>query len=174
LVDAQGLKLGTDGNLYVAFGPPYSIITVIKPDGTSYTLAGGIPGYQDGPAGLAMFLYPRDVAICHDSTVFVADGENNALRKIKGGIVSTFKTGVDGYSLLFDSSGNLYVGEASKITKITPDGVVSTLAGSDIKGSSDGVGSAATFSGPLYLAINRDVLYVADVGNSSIRKVMLK
>ena len=172
---AQGLKLGTDGNLYVAQGPISNTVSVVKPSGTIYTLAGdGFFGYQDGPAASAEFLWPRDLAIRHDSTVFVADWGNNVIRKIKNGIVSTDKTGIAGYSLLFDSSGNLYIGEASKITKITPNGVVSTLAGSSTQGSADGIGSAATFSGPLFLAIDKDVLYVADCGNNSIRKVVIK
>ena len=172
---AFGLKLADDGNLYVISSPRDNFINILKPDGTSHILVdGGQQGYQDGPVASATFSWMTDLAICHDSTVFVADSGNHAIRKIKSGIVSTFKTGIVGVSLQFDSSGNLYVGEATKITKITPDGVVSTLAGSNTIGSSDGVGSAATFSGPLYLAINKDVLYVADVGNKSIRKVVIK
>lgn len=170
-----GLKLNDDGNLYVGSGPVSNAITVIKPNGSYYNFAGdSFFGYQDGPAASAEFLWPRDLAICHDSTVFVADWGNNAIRKIKNGIVSTFKTGIAGYSLLFDSSGNLYIGEATKITKISTDGAVSTLAGSNSQGSADDIGSSATFSGPLFLAIKNDVLYVADVGNSSIRMVWIK
>ena len=175
--DGLGLKLSHDGDLFVGSGPVSNNITVIRPDGTYYNFAGdSFFGYQDGPAASAEFLWPRDLAIRHDSTVFVADWGNNVIRKIKNGIVSTYKTGIAGYSLLFDSDHNLYVGEATKITKISKNGVVSTLAGSSTQGSADGIGSAATFSGPLFLAIDKekDVLYVADVGNGSIRKVVIK
>lgn len=170
-----GLKLSHDGDLFVGSGPVSNAITVIKPNGTYHNFAGdSFFGYKDGPAASAEFLWPRDLAIRHDSTVFVADWGNNAIRKIKKGIVSTYKTGIAGYSMLFDAHGNLYIGEATQITKISANGTVSILAGSSTQGAADGVGSAATFSGPLFLAIDRDVLYVADVGNSSIRKVVIK
>ena len=71
-------------------------------------------------------------------------------------------------------SGTLYVAEwfNSDIRQISPAGVVSTLAGSGAAGSDDGVGTAATFSLPVGLAIGTNgVLYVADDGNNLIRMV---
>jgi sugar lactone lactonase YvrE len=74
-----------------------------------------------------------------------------------------------------DRSGNVYVADAGNhtIRKITSSGVVTTLAGTaGLSGSANGTGSAARFSGPLGVAVDRDGnVYVADTGNSTIRKI---
>jgi sugar lactone lactonase YvrE len=74
-----------------------------------------------------------------------------------------------------DAAGNVYVSESDACTvrKITPEGVVSTLAGSPgQRGSVDGVGPAARFAAPIGLAVD-DVgnVYVADSGNHTVRKI---
>lgn len=81
--------------------------------------------------------------------------------------------------LAVDSAGNVYVADAgnSTIRKVTPDGVVTTIAGSPgMTGSQDGGRSAARFNNPTFITIDRKdtYLYVADSGNSVIRKVTLK
>jgi hypothetical protein len=59
-----------------------------------------------------------------------------------------------------------------KIRKITPSGLVSTLAGSGSWGSTDGTGSKASFDHPSGVAVDaRGNLYVADVNNHKIRKI---
>jgi mucin-19 len=77
--------------------------------------------------------------------------------------------------LAFDAAGTLYVSDAGNHTlrKISPQGVVSTLAGSAGQaGASDGVGAQARFSSPGDLVIARDgSLYIADPGNAGIRKM---
>ena len=73
-----------------------------------------------------------------------------------------------------DASGNVYVADAGNntIEKITPAGVVTTLAGSGIIGSSDGTGAAATFSKPMGITVDASGnLYVADTNNFTIRKI---
>jgi hypothetical protein len=74
-----------------------------------------------------------------------------------------------------DGNGNLYVSDIwnHTIRKITPSGVVSTLAGlAGVSGSSDGIGAAARFNGPLGVAVDGvGNLYVADESNHSIRKI---
>lgn len=77
-----------------------------------------------------------------------------------------------------DASGNIYVAEANyhDIRKITPAGVVTTIAGSTgVNGNQDGVGTAALFYWPDGLALDPSgtTLYVGDYGNNSIRKINL-
>jgi sugar lactone lactonase YvrE len=74
-----------------------------------------------------------------------------------------------------DSAGNLYVAEPASATvrKLTPQGVVTTLAGSlGAVGYADGSGGAARFNGPSRLAADtQGNVYVTDTGNSVVRKI---
>lgn len=73
-----------------------------------------------------------------------------------------------------DRKGNAYVIEADRhrIRKITPDGTVSTLAGSTEAGFKDGKGSEARFNKPFDLAVNaKGEVFISDTGNHRIRKI---
>jgi hypothetical protein len=74
-----------------------------------------------------------------------------------------------------DSGGNIYVTDFANhtIRKITPAGVVTTLAGTaGLSGTADGMGGAARFNRPLGVAVdNVGVVYVADFENHTIRKI---
>src|SRR5207244_2518683 len=73
-----------------------------------------------------------------------------------------------------DRAGNIYVSSGrNTIKKISPSGVISTLAGlENSRGSADGTGSAARFSQPIGVAVDNDGnLYVADSQNHTIRKM---
>ena len=122
----------------------------------------------------------------------MADYGNHTIRKITpAGMVSTL-AGLAGSSgsadgagsaaqfnmpvgIAVDTNGFVYVGEYgnSTIRKITPGGVVSTLAGlAGNTGSADGTGSAARFKNPNGVAVdNSGNVYVADYGNYTIRKI---
>ena len=78
-------------------------------------------------------------------------------------------------SVAVDSAGNIYVADAgnNKIRKVTPEGVVTTLAGSGAAGNANGNGAAATFSAPSGVATDNTFVYVADTGNHAIRKIQI-
>ncbi|RZJ26989.1 MAG: hypothetical protein EOO48_12555, partial [Flavobacterium sp.] len=154
------------------------------------TFAGaGIPGSADGQGALASFNLPTVVTI-GNGILYVVDRSNNKIRKItEDGNVSTFAgTGAFGSAdgagnaatffypdgAVADSQGNLFVSDQSnhKIRKITPDGIVTTFAGSGSIGPVDGQGAEASFYYPAGMAIdNADNLYIADYGNNKIRKI---
>jgi sugar lactone lactonase YvrE len=111
-------------------------IVKITPDGTLSIFAGGT-GAADGTGTAAKFNSPGGLTVDANDNIYVADDNNFAIRKI------------------------------------TPQGVVTTFAGSLSKqGSADGIGAAATFSNPVGITIDKTGnLYVSDVGNNSVRKI---
>ena len=167
----QRIASCAEGNLYISeaayMGFPADI-RVITPgaNGVVYTL------YKaDKPGSIA----PGAVAI-HKGIVYFSDNVNTIAKIGLDGTVSTFATGVAAYGLAIDSCGNLYASDGSrhKVFKITPDGVVSTLAGSGATGFSDGTGAGAVFDQPAGLTIHGVYLYVGDIGTSSVRKIVIK
>jgi streptogramin lyase len=129
------------------------------------------------------------VAADSSGNVYVADTDNNMIRKITpGGVVTTLAgsgtflslngTGTSAgfaspYGIAVDSVGNVYVGEgAGKIRKIDSGSVVTTLAGSGLAGSANGTGTAASFGTPTGVAVDTSGnVYVADYYYHMIRKI---
>ncbi len=189
----SGVATDSAGNVYVA-DDFNSTIRKITPAGVVSTLAGtaGLSGSTDGTGAAARFNFPQGIATDSAGNVYVADTVNSTIRKITpAGVVSTFAgtAGVSGsadgtgavagfnspFGVATDSAGNVYVADTvnSTIRKITPAGVVSTLAGTaGLSGSTDGTGAAASFSFPQGVATdNAGNVYVADAFNSTIRKI---
>lgn len=188
-----GIATDRAANVYVA-DKVSNTIRKITPMGEVTTLAGtvGVPGHADGVGTDASFFSPVAVATDGSGNVYVADSGNNTIRKITpAGVVTTF-AGVAGesgelngtgaaarftapYSIATDNAGDLIVAEISKhtIRKITPEGVVTTLAGkAGDSGHADGIGADATFSAPHGVTTdNAGNVYVADYGNNTIRKI---
>ena len=170
----------TVGNTYLADTANHTI-RKITPAGIVTTLAGtaGASGSADGTGGAARFNHPAGVAVDGAGNVYVADTDNNSVRKITSvGVVSTSATGFNGPSgIAADTAGNVYVADTltHTIRKVSSAGTISTIAGTaGISGSADGVGSAARFHGPQGLALDgTGNLYVADTNNDTIRKVVL-
>ena len=186
----NNLALDASGNIYVADSGNHKI-RKISTDGVVTTLAGsGAEGSNDGTGAAASFGYPTDVAVDANGNVYVADMSAQKIRKITPtGVVTTFagtgETGAtdgnatvakfaDPHGVALDGAGNVYVAELSgnKIRKISPAGIVSTLAGSGAPAYGDGTGTAASFKNPTGLAVDQSGnVYVADTGNYDIRKV---
>ena len=177
-----------DGTLYFTDRDSHKVKR-LTPDGQVFTIAGSAKGYMDGDATSARFNYPYGLALAADGTLYVSD--STRIRKITAsGIVSTLAGNAiagnaDGSGtaasfnspagIAIDHEGNLYVVDMynSLIRKITPSGVVTTLAGSE-HGYSDGKGSSAKFDHPAGIEFGPDTaLYVADTWNHSIRKVTM-
>ena len=155
---AFGVAADGSGNVYVA-DAGNNVIRLISPAGTVSTFAGtGVRGAGNGK-DTATFDSPMGVATDQAGNVYVADYENHLIRKISPvGLVSTVagKVGISGFTdgvdtaarfnlpeaLAVDGSGNIYVADAGNdaIRKITPDGTVTTLAGSGSTGNANGPG----------------------------------
>src|SRR5262245_54308832 len=141
-------------------------------------LAGASPaGTNDSqnavPGNNALFNAPTGIAVNSAGTVYVTDSQNQTIRAITpAGVVTTFAgdpgsfgqangTGNDArfgspQAAAVDSVGNVYIADTFNhtIRKITPAGVVSTLAGlAGISGSADGTGSNARFNSPRGVAV---------------------
>ncbi|QDH70770.1 NHL repeat-containing protein [Marilutibacter alkalisoli] len=154
-------------------------------------LAGdGVRGSDDGLATQARFADPWGVARADDGTVYVADaGDNNRIRRIRpDGNVDTLAGGGEGFAdgsgaqaafhtpsgLALDLAGNLYVADTGNhaIRKVTPAGVVTTLAGNGQPGFHDGAGAQAQFDGPMGVAVDASGrVHVADTYNDRIRVI---
>jgi serine/threonine protein kinase/sugar lactone lactonase YvrE len=159
------------------------------------TFAGqpGTKGYADGPGIQAGFRLPNNVAVDSAGNVYVADTANDVIRKITpAGVVSTIaglahsRGSADGlgtntarfwspFGIALDNAGDIFVADTGNntIRKISPAGIVTTIAGlAGQAGSDDGVGSAARFRNPWDVAVdNTGNVYVADMSNDTIRKI---
>jgi sugar lactone lactonase YvrE len=176
-------------------------VRMLAPMGSDYmvTTIAGIPmqyGFSNGPGAVAKFATPSGLAVDTAGNIYVADQDNQMIRKISnngsGWMVSTIAgSGQIGASngpgamasfhmpeaVAVDYAGNVYVADLGNhmIRKLTPTGTgysVSTLAGSGQLGSTDGAWNTATFNHPHGVMVNElgDV-YVADTDNNRIRKI---
>jgi sugar lactone lactonase YvrE len=143
------------------------------------TLAGSTQGFINATGAAARFNNQYGIATDSTGNIFVADGNNNVIRKVTpAGVVTTFATGFNSPSdIAIDSANNLYVTDVNThtIKKVTNAGVVTTLAGSGTNGSADGTGVAAQFNVPYGITIDStdSNLYVTDQLNHRIRKITL-
>lgn len=186
---------GSTANI-VSSGPCAGQIGYV-PSGTWVvtTFAGsGVNGSADGTGTSAQFAAPSGVTVDSSGNLYIADTGSGAerIRKVTAAGVATTLAGSGPYGLVngpgtsaqfynpsgvaVDSSGNVYVADNSNncIRKITPAGIVSTLAGAGpyLSGSTNGTGTAAKFNGPAAVAVDAaGNVYVADAYNNLIRKI---
>jgi uncharacterized protein (TIGR03437 family) len=185
-----GIARDAAGNLYIADANNRRI-RKIAPDGAVTTLAGdGTTNFKDGTGTAAEFKFPTGVAVDAAGNVYVADAYDNRVRKISpAGVVTTLAG--DGHSgftdaagtlaefdspggVAVDASGNVYVADIynQAIRRISPAGVVRTLAGGGTIGFKDGKAGVAEFNEPTGVAVDASGnIYVADNGNHRIRKL---
>jgi sugar lactone lactonase YvrE len=179
------------GFLYIADTNNHTI-RKISPSAFVTTLAGlaGSLGSNDGVGTAARFAHPRGIASDGVGNVYVADSGNHTIRKIANdGTVTTLagSPGLVGSSdgaggaarfnnpegLALSSSGDLYVADRTNhlIRKITPAGVVSTVAGFvEENGSINGTGSAVRFYSPVGIAASPGGrLHVTELNNNTVR-----
>ena len=197
-----GVALDGAGNLYIVASSSRQVRKV-TPDGTISTLAGtGNSGFSgdDGPASAATLRNPYGVAAAPDGTVYIADTQNNRIRKVTpAGVITTIagdgECSYDGtelgdggpasdarvcnpYGMAVGGDGSLYIADNGhlRVRKITPDGTINTVAGNGINASGSGVTdggpATATAVGQVYMvALGPDgSLYLAD-NTARIRKV---
>ncbi|HAN30864.1 MAG TPA: hypothetical protein DCQ06_04645 [Myxococcales bacterium] len=194
----SGLVRDSAGNLFVADTTNHQI-RKIDSSGNVTTFAGGpLAGQINGTGQSASFNGPRGLSIDDQDNLYVADTGNHLVRKITpAGVVTTvagsnspggfgqplqggFAEGkgtaakFNGLSAIAWSAGTLYVADTAnhRIRKVTPDGTVSTLAGSATEGKSDGKGAAAQLNLPEGVTVSSaGVVYVGDTGNHRIRVI---
>jgi sugar lactone lactonase YvrE len=185
----EGVAIDAQGNLIIADRQNHTI-RKISTTGDVTTIAGdGTAGYADGPAATAKFSSPWKVAIDNQGNIMVADRDNFKIRKITpAGVVSTLAGSTAGFAdgtgaaakfmqpldVVADDQGNVYVADntSHRIRKVTPAGVVTTLAGDGTAGYQDGTGAATKFKNPSGLTLDPDGnIIVADRLNNRIRKI---
>jgi streptogramin lyase len=166
-----------------------NVIRVIRRNLTVETFAGdGSAGHLDGPLKAAQFNWPSGIVSDSAGNLYISERYNHAIRKIDtAGNVTTLAGRNFGYAdgqgeearfnepmgLTIDADNNLYVADANnhRIRKITPQGEVTTVAGST-QGAADGRGTAAQFNTPAGLVIDtQGHIYVVDRFNHLLRKI---
>ncbi len=192
---ATGVAVDRSGNVYVA-DTDNNTIRKVTPKGVVTTLAGNpeFTGTANGTGSAARFYIPNAVAVDGSGNVYVAETNNTIRRVTPQGAVTTLAgtPGLSGtangtgsaalfnypYGIAVDGSGNIYVADTWNCTirKMTPKGVVTTLAGKpEVSGTANGTGSAALFNYPFGVAVDGSGnVYVADTGSQTIRKVTPK
>jgi DNA-binding beta-propeller fold protein YncE len=167
-------------------GQPWQITTVAGSGPTGP--AGG--GFADGHVTGARFNNPTSLVFDAAHSMYVTDWGNHCIRKIfPTSFVSIFagnltpdKTDGTGLGARFnhpwgiakDAADFLYVTDEGNhmVRKISPAGVVTTLAGNGTPGNEDAQGAAARFNSPRGIALDAaGNVYVADYGNNRIRKI---
>ncbi len=185
------------GNIFFTEYGSSTVRKITASTGIISTVAGtGVTGTSaDGGAATAAKLSrPQGPFVDNSGNVYVADVEAHRIRKISGstGIITTVAgMGTSGYSgdggpatdatlfnpsgIFVDASSNIYIADASNsvIRKVTPAGIITTIAGNGTVGYSGDSGPAtdAQLSGPSAVSVYSGAIYLVDNGNNVIRKV---
>jgi len=189
------LVVDAGGNLYIGEWEGYRVRRV-SAGGTITTIAGGRHGFSGdgGPAVNASMTYPGGLAVDVAGNLYLGDADNHRIRKISAnGIISTVAGGAGGgfcgdggaataaclytpWGVAVDTAGNLYIADLNnkRIRRVSPAGIISTVAGNGVAGFSGDGGSAtlASLNRPVGVAVDTGGnLYIADHRNNRVRKV---
>ena len=194
LAGPRGTVVDGAGNIYIADSLNHRIRKVTT-DGTISTIAGGVnPGFSGdgGQATFAQLNRPTSIAIDRNNNIYFADSLNNRVRRINPqGIITTLAgTSVNGFrgdngpataaqlnspeGVAVDTAGNVYIADTEnhRIRKVTPQGIISTVAGSDTASGDGGPAISSRLFQPAGIAIDASGnVYIADSNNHRVRMV---
>lgn len=200
IIDPYGLSIGgtaSPADLYIADSRNNEIRKISAATGLISTVAGsGSAGFSgdNGAALNASLRSPNDVAVDTAGNVWIADTSNHRIRRVDPtGTITTFAgTGTQGYSgdngdalnarlnyprgVAVDTAGNLYIADASnyRIRKVTPQRIITTVAGNGTWGSTGdgGPATSAQLASPVDVAAGSDgSLYIPENATHKVRKV---
>jgi sugar lactone lactonase YvrE len=196
LFEPFGVAVDGAGDLFIA-DTSNNRVRKVGPAGVITTVAGtGLPGFSGdgGRATSAALFEPFGVAVDGAGDLFIADNANQRVRKVgPAGVITTVAgIGTNGFSgdggratsaalsdpdgLAVDGAGDLFIADHgnSRVRKVNPAGVITTVAGNGTQGFSGDGGRAtrAALYGPSGVALDRaGDLFIADSRNSRVRKV---
>jgi hypothetical protein len=193
LFNPWGVAVDTSGNVFIA-DTNNARIRKVTPDGVISTVAGMWPlGFSGdgGPATLAQLNQPQAVAVDANGNLFIADWGNHRIRKVTpAGMIYTIagsgqsgfsgdggpatQAGVSAFGVAVDWFGDVFITDDNRIRKVTPDGLIKTVAGNGTSGLSGdgGPATSASLNSPYGIALDPSGnLYIADHNNDRIRKV---
>jgi sugar lactone lactonase YvrE len=201
----EGIALDAAGNLYIADTGNAVIRMVNASDGKISTVAGvpGSAGYNgDGDATTSKLNSPWTVIVGADNSLYIADTQNNRIRRVSGGVISTIAgTGAQGFDgdtgpgassvlnlpigVALDPAGDLYIADSGndRVRKVSAatgsvnagTATIQTIVGTGSEGFSGDGGAAnlATLHGPYALFFAQNGdLYFTDTINNRIRRVL--
>jgi uncharacterized protein (TIGR03437 family) len=191
----QATAVDSSGNLYIA-DTANQVVRKVTAAGVISTIAGNGTagsGGDGGSATSAPLHSPQGIAVDGSGNVYIADTQNARVRKITGGTINTVAgSGTAGFGgdggaatsaqlniptgLAVDGAGNLYISDFSnnRVRKVTPGGVITTLAGNGLAGylGDGGPATGAQLTTPVGLATDvSGNVYIADTGNNAVRVV---
>ncbi|MGZ3763127.1 MAG: NHL repeat-containing protein [Mucilaginibacter sp.] len=189
---ASDLAISTSGDLYVGDWLNNVVRKINLTSSVVTTFAGtGAPGFTNGTSTTATFNGIAHVAFDKSGNLLITDEQNNSIREVttSGNVITIAGRGTAGYvdgpaataafntpgNLVVDANGDIYVADTGNqvIRKITiSTGIVSTYAGTGVRGLANGDKGSATFSSPYGIGISPGGdIFVADAANNVVRKI---